>query len=158
MSETTTPDQAHFAAGLAKAMRENIPEGTPVTPELVERLKALMTVAVQQQWSAVAIGELAADIHAIHVRKQFYDEPKTVSHLMGLVMTELAETIEADRQHENDKPSEKIPEFTKEEEEVADAIIRLLDFSGYRKLRIGAAVLAKHEYNRSRPPKHGKRY
>lgn len=158
MSEPTNPDRLYFAAALERFVREQIPDGTPNTTELQKRVGPLIAELVQRQAAGCAIGELAADIHEIHVKKQFYDEPKTVSHLMGLVMTELAETIEADRQHENDKPSEKIPEFTKEEEEVADAIIRLLDFSGYRKLRIGAAVLAKHEYNRSRPPKHGKRY
>ncbi len=105
-----------------------------------------------------ALDELAADIHDLHVAKKFYDEPRTVSHLMGLVMTELAEVIEDDRKMVSGQPSEKIPEFTKEEEEVADAIIRLLDMAGYRKLRIGAAIMAKHEYNRGRPPLHGKRY
>lgn len=108
--------------------------------------------------AAESINALSADIHATHVAKKFYDEERTVSHLMGLVMTELAEVVEDDRKFVSGDRSEKIPEFTKEEEETADAVIRLLDFAGYRNLRIGEAIVAKANYNKNRPPTHGKRY
>ena len=109
---------------------------------------------------AKALDTLSTDIHAINVEKGFYENPErqTVSHRMMLVVTELAEVTEADRLGTNDKPSDKIPLFTNEEEEVADAIIRLLDFAAYRKLRIGPATMAKIAYNRTRPYKHGKKY
>jgi hypothetical protein len=73
-------------------------------------------------------------------------------------MTELAEIIEADRHGRSHAQSEKIPLFSNEEEEVADGIIRLLDYAALRNLRIGAAILAKHQYNKTRPILHGKKY
>jgi hypothetical protein len=77
---------------------------------------------------------------------------------VGLIHSEVSEFLECLRM--TDPPmSEKIPGFLQEEEEVADAIIRLLDISGKRKLRIGSAILAKLNYNKQqRPHKHGKRF
>lgn len=77
---------------------------------------------------------------------------------VGLIHTEVSEMMEALRSVEVQK-SEKIPGFTLLEEESADAIIRILDLTGSRGLKIGAAIMAKLEYNKnSRPHKHGKRF
>ncbi len=73
-----------------------------------------------------------------------------------LVVGEIAEAHEAIRKG-IDK-SEHIPEFTAMEEEVADTIIRLLDFAGYNKLRLAQAIKAKLIYNQSRPYRHGKKF
>jgi hypothetical protein len=94
---------------------------------------------------------------------------KSVAHYMGMVVTELAEVIEADRAAVKVDPptpgvsdyvpmSEKIKGFTLMEEEVADAIIRLLDFAHAHGLRVSAAVASKHIYNTKRPYRHGKAY
>lgn len=69
-----------------------------------------------------------------------------------LVVTELAELTEGLRK---DIPSS-IEGFTNEEEEVADAIIRLFDFAGQYKMQIGDAIGAKMAKNENRPFKHGK--
>jgi hypothetical protein len=50
------------------------------------------------------------------------------------------------------------PTFTSEEVEAADIFIRLLEYSYAFKLRIGEAIVAKHEYNVKRPFKHGKNF
>lgn len=39
--------------------------------------------------------------------------------------------------------------------ELADAIIRILDYCGYAGIDIDAAVERKHEYNKTRPYRHG---
>lgn len=39
--------------------------------------------------------------------------------------------------------------------ELADAIIRILDYCGYAGIDIDAAISQKHEYNKSRPYRHG---
>lgn len=62
-----------------------------------------------------------------------------------LIVTELAEAHEALRH--NNPPSEHIPEFSALEEEMADTIIRIMDFCGYLNLRIEEAIAAKLEYN-----------
>jgi NTP pyrophosphatase (non-canonical NTP hydrolase) len=74
-----------------------------------------------------------------------------------LVVTELAELVEGLR-----KPPETKFDgnacYTNEEEEVADAIIRLLDYAGAYGLRIGEALCAKMTKNEGRPFRHGKEF
>jgi hypothetical protein len=70
-------------------------------------------------------------------------------------MSELAERLECLRKNP-EKMDEHCPDFLNLEIEVADLIIRALDFSGRRNLRIGEALQAKMKYNESRTYKHGK--
>ncbi len=70
--------------------------------------------------------------------------------------SELSEALEAMR-HGN-PPDDKIPEFSGVEAELADAVIRIFDYAGARGLRLGEAIVAKAQFNKSRPPKHGKQF
>ena len=72
-------------------------------------------------------------------------------------MSELAERLETLRKDPN-KMDEHCPEFLNVEIEVADLIIRALDFSGRRNLRIGEAIIAKMKYNAGREFMHGKKF
>jgi len=72
----------------------------------------------------------------------------------GLMGTEIAEAIEG-RRH-GDPKSDKIPEFTSQEEELADLIVRVMHHAAHRKLRVAEALVAKLDYNDKRPYKHGK--
>lgn len=76
------------------------------------------------------------------------------SQKIMLVVTELAELVEGLRKPE---PAS-IEGFTHEEEEVADAIIRLLDYAGAYGLRVGEALAAKMVKNEGRPFRHGKEF
>lgn len=71
-----------------------------------------------------------------------------------LVVSELGETAEAYRH--DDPKSEKIPTHSQMEEEIADAIIRLMDMAGYFRLDIAGAIMQKLKYNADRPHLHGK--
>lgn len=73
-----------------------------------------------------------------------------------LMVSELGEACEAQRK--NITKSEHIPEYTGEEEELADVIIRVFDYCGAYNLRLADAVIAKMQFNATRPRKHGKRY
>jgi NTP pyrophosphatase (non-canonical NTP hydrolase) len=77
---------------------------------------------------------------------------------IALIHSEASEWLEAARKGKGSEPSEHIPSFTAEEEEAADIIIRVLDLAAHRKLRIGAAIIAKHAFNLTRPAKHGKKF
>lgn len=77
-----------------------------------------------------------------------------VNHRIALIASETGELTEATR-HVT-QPSEHIPEFTAEEEEAADILIRLFDLSGFCGWRLGGAVEAKLAFNSTRPSKHGK--
>lgn len=73
-----------------------------------------------------------------------------------LIVTELAEVLEALR-HGN-PPDEKVPEFSSEAVEIADAVIRILDYCAAYNIDLVGAILAKHAYNVTRPFKHGKKF
>lgn len=81
-----------------------------------------------------------------------------------LAVGELGETLEAVRKSIG--PDSHIPEYTAEEAEVADAIIRLMNYATDRKLRLAEAIFAKNEFNRNRADhsadarasEHGKRF
>lgn len=72
---------------------------------------------------------------------------------IALSHSELSEALEGLR-HGN-PPDDKIPEFTAEEAEYADTIIRLMDRAAAKKLRLGAAIVAKLAMNKGREPMHG---
>ena len=92
--------------------------------------------------------------------KGFWDEDygaHTDATKAMLVVTEISEYVEARREGDN-QPSTKIPGYTLAEEEIADAIIRLMDLAGGRNLHIAGAILKKVEYNKTRPAMHGKKF
>lgn len=72
-----------------------------------------------------------------------------------LIVTELSEAVEADRAGVK---SDKIPQFDGREEELADALVRLLHTAAKYNIRLGPAFVEKMGYNLTRPYKHGKKY
>lgn len=75
------------------------------------------------------------------------DDQKVFALKLLLIMTEAYETFEA-----------LLVEPEKEAEEVADILIRVLEFARERNIDIDKAVRDKMEINKNRPFKHGKRF
>lgn len=96
--------------------------------------------------------------HQNSVEHGFYEHDFNLGEKLMLTITELAEGYEGVRRGISSRPDEHCPEFTNEEVELADAIIRLLDLAEYRKLRLPAAILCKMDYNATRPYKHNKQF
>jgi len=72
---------------------------------------------------------------------------RNVGEMIALIHSELSEALEGARKG---LPSEKIAGFSNEEEEMADALIRIADYAGTRNLRLAQAYVAKLAYNAQR--------
>lgn len=72
---------------------------------------------------------------------------------IALKHSELSEALENIRH--GYEPDDKIPEFTGEEAEYADTIIRIMDTAHAHKLRVAEAIIAKMAMNKTRAYKHG---
>lgn len=71
-----------------------------------------------------------------------------------LMVTELSELAEGLRERRT--MSDHIEEFFHEEEELADTVIRIMDYANFYHLDVVGAILAKTKFNKTRVHKHGK--
>lgn len=99
---------------------------------------------------------LTGAIHLNACDKGWWDNERSFGDIVALCHCELSEAMEEHRNghapteiyFNGDKP-EGIPI------ELADVIIRILDYCGKEGIDIGEAIAIKHAYNLTRPYKHG---
>ncbi|NJR71307.1 MAG: hypothetical protein HC771_23815 [Synechococcales cyanobacterium CRU_2_2] len=77
-----------------------------------------------------------------------------IATLLALIHSEVSEAFQ-EAKDGIDAPSEKIPEFSRFELELADIVIRAFDLAAAMEIDIGLAIAAKHEFNKTRSHKHG---
>ncbi len=91
-----------------------------------------------------------ADKHGWHA-KELND-----GEAIALMHSELSEALEFLRH--GSPPSDHIPEFSGTEEELADCVIRILHYAERKNYNVIGAILAKAQFNWSRPFKHGGKF
>ena len=99
---------------------------------------------------------IQARAHVEARSKGFWDKVKSDGDFMMLMVTELAEGYEALRA--GNIRDDKIPEFLGIEAELADTVIRIMDYAQGKGLRVAEALIAKMEMNKTREYKHGKQF
>ena len=101
---------------------------------------------------------LSAEIHTENRDKGFWDHERPLTETTMLIVSELAEAVEEEREGREDMwyGDDGKPEGV--DVELVDALIRLLDLLGSRYVDVDLIMREKRAYNRSRPKKHGKEY
>lgn len=103
----------------------------------------------------MTLNEMAKEFHALAIEKGWYDgDKRTVPELLCLIHSEVSEALDEYRNgNMNTYFSGVKPDGF--DIEVADIIIRILDICAYLEINIDKAIKVKHEYNKTRPYRHG---
>lgn len=101
-----------------------------------------------------ALRDLQRMAHREAVAAGWYKDPQTgeriqrnVGEMLALIHSEVSETLEGVRKGQPDKH---LPHRSSEEVELADTVIRILDYAGHRGLDLSGAVREKIAYNQRR--------
>ena len=125
----------------------------------------------------MTLNELTKEVHDNAVEHGWWDEPRSFGEIIALCHSELSEALEEDRAGNRIRKGEPTPMLyysgggyvatdvtaccTKPEGvavELIDCIIRILDWCGHMGVDVEEVMRVKHEYNKTRPYKHGKKY
>ena len=102
-----------------------------------------------------AVEHLAVEVNRTAIAHGFWESPNE-GEKIALMHSELSECIETLRAR--DEQHGVIPPHLLAAEELADCVIRIMDFAIYKGYDLGAAIIAKAEYNKQRPYKHNKTF
>ena len=104
----------------------------------------------------MTITDLVTEAHALAHSKGWWDKDYNIPEKLCLIHSEVSEALESYRRGE---ALEWLDAVTGKPEglsaELADVVIRVADLCGALDIDLEAAVKVKHEYNKTRPYRHG---
>jgi hypothetical protein len=137
--------KVYFEAGYKAGVESTLPTEQEARP---------MSEPSELDYSCSRLTELANIAHSGAKANGWWDKgDRNIGELFMLMVTELAEGYEAHRN--NDAMDDHLPDVPGVHAELADTIIRILDFCGKEKIPIGEIVRRKIEYNKTRGYRHG---
>lgn len=155
MPRTDIPAEPETAA-------EGRPEGYGTTPDgqecdcilcqierAVETASKAQIVPIPLEVVVNILTEICTKENARWDKDPVTGEPldRNFGEMIALIHREISEALEA---HRSDTQDDHLPEFKGVDVELADAVIRICHLAGQRKIDLGAALVAKLRYNRTR--------
>lgn len=95
------------------------------------------------------------EIHQTAINKGWWDKPRSFGDIIALCHSELSEALEAYRNGELDVSINKDGKPEGVPVELADVIIRIMDYFGHMNWNLELVLDMKMSYNKNRPYRHG---
>lgn len=120
----------------------------------INELRRQLVVAYNVEHLSGKINALSQIVHRSCVEAGWYTDITTgerlnrnIGEMMALIHSEVSEALEG---HRKDLMDDHLPHRKSIEVELADAVIRIADLSGYLELDLGGAIAEKFAYNQRR--------